>query len=334
LCPFQIDPNDIHQACSNCLVKLDDFRTFCSTIRNSICGFVDLFKNIIVSDDERPETAESVACESIKDEFDYNDGPDPFTEEATDQILEAFSCEDKVELLKPEIRVETLEEKIQRIMADSSDDEMNYVIETLEEPTPRTPKSRPVFSCETCGKTFGKLSRKERHVLTHTDQKMYACSHEGCDRRFKSKLSHREHESSHTGDYPMYCSFGCGRGFHLKKNKDNHEAVHSDERPFQCELCDKRYILKRALEDHYRRQHVSNLAASIPCEICGKLFRLKAALTSHLRTHSDERRFKCKLCPLAYKHSSHLRDHEKTHQEAQHFCPLCDAKFVLKQSLK
>jgi len=46
------------------------------------------------------------------------------------------------------------------------------------------------------------------------------------------------------------------------------------------------------------------------CEECGRRFRQSVHLTAHLRTHSNDRPFRCAHCPdKAYKHRIDLRKH-------------------------
>lgn len=57
------------------------------------------------------------------------------------------------------------------------------------------------------------------------------------------------------------------------------------------------------------------LFCSYACDICGKQFVRKCHYDSHMLCHSEERRFKCTKCDMAYKLNKHLRDHmKKSHQ--------------------
>lgn len=42
------------------------------------------------------------------------------------------------------------------------------------------PKSR--LQCKTCGKSFGRVEHLKRHVLSHTQERQYQCSH--CKKQF------------------------------------------------------------------------------------------------------------------------------------------------------
>uniref|UniRef100_A0A8C2FGT1 C2H2-type domain-containing protein n=1 Tax=Cyprinus carpio TaxID=7962 RepID=A0A8C2FGT1_CYPCA len=47
------------------------------------------------------------------------------------------------------------------------------------------------------------------------------------------------------------------------------------------------------------------------CQVCGKTFRLRAQLNAHLRSHSDEKPFKCDNCEKAFKYTWNLNKHKR-----------------------
>ena len=64
------------------------------------------------------------------------------------------------------------------------------------------------------------------------------------------------------------------------------------------------------------------------CSTCGKKFAQKSSLQNHQATHSDERKFKCNICPdeRYFKTKSQLRKHLVYHYEPKHSCLHCNKK--------
>ena len=72
------------------------------------------------------------------------------------------------------------------------------------------------------------------------------------------------------------------------------------------------------------------------CSTCGKRFAKKSSLQNHQATHSDERNFKCKICPddRYFKTKDQLKMHMKFHYEPKHSCVHCNKKFHTSSNLK
>uniref|UniRef100_A0A8C1XNM7 C2H2-type domain-containing protein n=1 Tax=Cyprinus carpio TaxID=7962 RepID=A0A8C1XNM7_CYPCA len=76
------------------------------------------------------------------------------------------------------------------------------------------------------------------------------------------------------------------------------------------------------------------------CQVCGKTFRLRAQLNAHLRSHSDEKPFKCDNCEKAFKYTWNLNKHKRerhilTHTEIKGFpCANCSDRFLLFSQLQ
>lgn len=77
---------------------------------------------------------------------------------------------------------------------------------------------------------------------------------------------------------------------------------------------------------------------TIPCTWpnCTKTFNRPARLTAHLRSHTNDRPFKCPDCPKTYLEEKHLRQHIKgSHsQERQYVCDECDKAFLTATRLR
>ncbi|CAK7217786.1 hypothetical protein SCUCBS95973_003262 [Sporothrix curviconia] len=77
---------------------------------------------------------------------------------------------------------------------------------------------------------------------------------------------------------------------------------------------------------------------TIPCTWpdCTKTFNRPARLTAHLRSHTNDRPFKCPDCPKTYLEEKHLRQHIKgSHsQERQYVCTECSKAFLTATRLR
>lgn len=59
------------------------------------------------------------------------------------------------------------------------------------------------------------------------------------------------HMRSHTNERPFVCSFdGCGRAFARQHDRKRHESLHNDDKPYQCLGCDKKFARIDGLARH------------------------------------------------------------------------------------
>lgn len=88
------------------------------------------------------------------------------------------------------------------------------------------------------------------------------------------------------------------------------------------------------LQRHMETNHIKN--CSSVCHLCGKAFMVACYLTKHLRTHSDERPFKCDFddCTLAFARKDKLQRHRNTHVgERKHVCQECGKSYFHRYDL-
>ena len=74
-----------------------------------------------------------------------------------------------------------------------------------------------LHTCRFCDEVSAKKYNMVMHERTHTGEKPFICSFEGCDYRCSTKSSLVKHNRSHTGEKPFICSFeGCDYGSNRK----------------------------------------------------------------------------------------------------------------------
>ncbi|XP_074133335.1 transcriptional repressor CTCFL-like [Sminthopsis crassicaudata] len=224
------------------------------------------------------------------------------------------------------------------------------------------------FHCEICEFTSSKMSRLNRHMKTHTDEKPHMCHL--CPKAFRTGTLLRNHLNTHTGTRPYKCS-DCEMAFvtsgelvRHRRYKHTHEKPfkcsmcnyasveasklkrhmrsHTGERPFPCDFCNYAskdiFNLKRHMTSH-SGVHLRNLhsysATEMKCRYCTAVFHERYPLIQHEKTHRNEKPFKCDVCSYACKQAQHMTIHKRIHTGEKPFtCLSCNKSFRQKQLLK
>ncbi|XP_051997346.1 POZ (BTB) and AT hook-containing zinc finger 1-like isoform X3 [Xyrauchen texanus] len=151
-------------------------------------------------------------------------------------------------------------------------------------------RTRRHVSCDLCGKVFRDVYHLNRHKLSHSGEKPYACP--VCGLRFKRKDRMSYHVRSHDGSVgkPYVCQ-SCGKGFSRPDHLNGHiKQVHTTERPHKCQICNASFATRDRL-----RSHLACHEDKIPCQVCGKFLRA-AYMTDHLKKHTEGPHNYCGIC--------------------------------------
>ncbi|KAF9906292.1 hypothetical protein EC991_000780 [Linnemannia zychae] len=172
------------------------------------------------------------------------------------------------------------------------------------------------YACtwEGCTKRFTKHQKLKAHVcMVHEGRKPYPCTVDGCDKSFQTPSKLRKHSMSHSEAKRYACAYpGCGEYFSKWSLLQKHTTV--SHKTTQCETCGKN-ILKRNLTPHMKIHDAFRPEVPCPVEGCQKVFSTQRTLTTHIKvSHPDDLgppQFKCdyKDCGQAFSFKHVLERH-------------------------
>ena len=191
------------------------------------------------------------------------------------------------------------------------------------------------YQCSHCNRTFEKKGPLSRHILSHSGYKPYVCDIDNCNRGFNRKDKLREHQKRHDGvDQKRHMCSTCGTWFASTSSVNKHmKTVHMRVYDHLCSFCGKGFPIKSKKENHEKIKHLG--MKIYVCELCGKSYNKKVELTQHMYHHSgEEKPYACDYCEYRCVRLDYLKKHVKTHtQEKLYKCSICSAAFSLRDTL-
>ncbi|CAH0564742.1 unnamed protein product [Brassicogethes aeneus] len=144
-----------------------------------------------------------------------------------------------------------------------------------------------MLGCSVCSKLFINQELLEDHQKSHDEEHIFKCIEKDCLEVFTTRLDLVKHESLHW---------------------------------IACDICEKMYdksFIAKHIESHFEHPR---------CSVCSKPFINQALLAVHLKSHGDDKPYKCEICEYSGKTSGALSAHKKMRHQAL-TCEICHKIF-------
>lgn len=202
--------------------------------------------------------------------------------------------------------------------SDNSDDDSDDAATPMTPVTPRSrspssnPKQRPLkYFCDynDCGKGFSRPVRLAEHKRSHTNDRIFKCSHPPCEKDFLRESHLKAHvKNTHTNIRDHACDWeGCDKAFSTGTRLRRHRAAH--EKPKKNEFhctgfppCNELFRKQGTLQRHVDFVHLqtrslrcphTDVATGRPCQ---SSFDKPISLRTHEAQYHGETRFSCTIC--------------------------------------
>ncbi|XP_045121769.1 zinc finger protein 628-like isoform X3 [Portunus trituberculatus] len=188
--------------------------------------------------------------------------------------------------------------------------------------------------CSICNVVFKLAPSLGRHMRRAHGIETAPFSCPVCSRAMASRKALTDHLRCHRRQgFP--CEF-CGAKLKTVDSLNVHvNEIHTHVVRFQCKLCPQVFFSSGRLSYHMKRQHTDRRSYTNLCHLCGKAYPYPSELRLHLRSHRNERPYKCDQCQKTFLKQGDLTYHKRSHTgERPHKCPHCDARFPRPNTLR
>ncbi|XP_073812645.1 uncharacterized protein isoform X2 [Musca autumnalis] len=115
----------------------------------------------------------------------------------------------------------------------------------------------------------------------------------------------------------------CNKKFFKRALLLDHIRHHLDPEYFRCEECDKAFVDRQSMRNHFLIKHQKEEDKKFECPQCSKKFVKKYLLEQHkMFTHRD-RSTTCKNCNKRFETLTELAEHSKEHCHYGTMCDIC-----------
>ncbi|XP_023293270.2 zinc finger and BTB domain-containing protein 14-like [Lucilia cuprina] len=307
--------------------KEDDLYYLLKDIKNELANCNDNQEVIQETEEQSPQTDESIEYYAIEDEEDIEENIEQeVDEEDDDDLMLHFETNNEDNPNQVTSTVDTNDES----EYNEQNSNTSNMISDLEEE----------YIVDDSVSNYNIISDAEEEIKIKSLDVSTTAGNTGCitmsssrrkPNRYLAKVSDSSSTTARVQQQVCVCEI-CGNQFTNRNLMNLHMKVHYQEKNHQCELCFKRFITACNLQAHMR---IHTGEKPFQCRYCGRRFNDRSSSLRHERTHTNEKPFKCSSCGKTFTLATTLQNHMKVHtNERSYRCEPCGKSFKLSHHLK